>query len=49
MTPLHLAAEGAHVKIMEYLVERKANINIQDNNGVIIHVIIHTKAARIHD
>jgi len=34
MTPLHLATEGAHIKIVEYLVEQKANINIQDDNGV---------------
>ena len=34
MTPLHLAAEGAHIKIVEYLVDQNANINIQDDNGV---------------
>ena len=35
MTPLHLAAERARVKVMEYLVGREADIiNIQDLNGV---------------
>ena len=35
MTPLHLAAERARVKVIEYLVGKKADIvNIQDRNGV---------------
>ena len=35
MTPLHLAAERARVKVIEYLVGREADIiNIQDWNGV---------------
>ena len=35
MTPLHLAAERARVKVIEYLVGREADIiNIQDLNGV---------------
>ena len=34
MTPLHLAAEGAHIKIVEYLLDQEANTNIQDDNGV---------------
>ena len=35
MTPLHLAAEKARVKVIEYLVGREADIiNIQDLNGV---------------
>ena len=35
MTPLHLAAERARVKVIEYLVGREANIvNIQDLNRV---------------
>ena len=41
MTPLHLAAEGACIKIVEYLIDQEANTNIQDDNGV-IHVIIAT-------
>ena len=35
MTPLHLAAESGHVKIVEYLYDQGADINIQDDNGVI--------------
>ena len=39
MTPLHLAAERARVKVIEYLVGREADIiNIQDLNGVIFYV-----------
>ena len=34
MTPLHLAAEGARINILEYLVDQKANTNLQDDNGV---------------
>ena len=35
MTPLHLAAERAHVEVIEYLVGKEADIiNIQDLNGV---------------
>ena len=35
MTPLHLAAERARVKVIEYLVDKEANIvNIQDLDGV---------------
>ena len=35
MTPLHLAAERARVKVIEYLVGKEADIiNIQDLNGV---------------
>ena len=36
MTPLHLAAESGHIKIVNYLVDKGADINIQDDNGVII-------------
>ena len=36
MTPLHLAAESGRVKILRYLVDQGADINIQDDNGVII-------------
>ena len=35
MTPLHLAAESGHIKILYYLVDEGADINIQDDNGVI--------------
>ena len=36
MTPLHLAAKIAHIRILDYLVKQGADINIQDDNGVII-------------
>ena len=36
MTPLHLAAESDRIKMVHYLVEQEADINIQDDNGVII-------------
>ena len=37
MTPLHLAAENGHIKIVDYLYDQGADIDIQDDNGVIIH------------
>ena len=39
MTTLHVAAERGYLKIVEYLVGKEADINIQDNNGVILFVI----------
>ena len=36
MTPLHLAAESGRIKILNYLVDKGADINIQDDHGVII-------------
>ena len=36
VTPLHLAAESDRIKMVNYLVEQEADINIQDDNGVII-------------
>ena len=36
MTPLHLGAKIARIKILSYLVEQGADINIQDDDGVII-------------
>ena len=44
MTPLHLAAEGRRIKVVKHLVEQGADINIQDDNGVIICDHIHTSA-----
>ena len=41
MTPLHLAAQGARIKILEYLVDQKANTNLHDDNGV--NICDHTK------
>ena len=36
MTPLHLAAESGHVKVVNYLCDEGAHMNIQDNDGVIL-------------
>ena len=44
MTPLHLAAESGRVKIVNYLVEQGAGINIQDGIGV---NLCHTNAGRL--
>ena len=46
MTPLHLAAESDRIKMVKYLVEKKADINIQDDNGVII---CYSNAGRVAD
>ena len=46
MTPLHLVAESGCIKIVKYLVEQKADVNNQDNNGVII---CYTNAGRLAD
>ena len=35
MTPLHVAAERGYIKIVDYLVGKGADIDIQDKNGVI--------------
>ena len=37
MTPLHLAAESGHIKIVNYLCDEGADINIQANDGVILN------------
>lgn len=35
MTPLHVAAQkGDRISIVKYLLRKKADINIEDNNGV---------------
>jgi len=34
MTPLYLAAESGHIKIVTYLCDEGADIKIQDNDGV---------------
>ena len=34
MTSLHVAAENGRFGLVKALVEKGANINIQDNNGV---------------
>ena len=35
MTPLHVAAERGYTEIVDYLVCKGANVNIQEKNGVI--------------
>ena len=36
MTPLHLAAKGAHIKVVNYLIgQDNTDISIEDHNGVI--------------
>ena len=42
MTPLHIAVEGAHTEIVKYLVDREADINIKDYNGVNIYVCMES-------
>ena len=37
MTPLHLAAESGHVKVVNYFCDEGADINSQDNDGVILN------------
>ena len=37
ITPLHVVAERGHTRIVEYLVDKGAQIDIQDKNGVIMH------------
>ena len=34
MTPLHVAAEKDHLKIVEYLADQEVDIDIQDDHGV---------------
>ena len=34
MTPLHVAAEGAHHLVVNYLIDQKADIEAKANNGV---------------
>ena len=37
MTPLHLAVEKNHTKIVECLLDQGADFNLQDKNEVILH------------
>ena len=37
MTPLHLAAESNHFKMVECLLDQGADIDLQDENEVILH------------
>ena len=34
MTPLHLAAESGHIKVVNYLCDEGADVKIRDNDGV---------------
>ena len=34
MTPLHVAAETGHCKILRYLIDKGGDINIKDEDGV---------------
>lgn len=38
MTALHYAAESARIKIVKYLIEQQATINIQAHNGVSLYI-----------
>lgn len=40
MTPLHVAAERGYIKIVDYLVWKGADINIQEKDGVSIPTIV---------
>ena len=37
ITALHIAAERGHIKIVEYLADKGADVDIQDKNGVSVH------------
>ena len=37
ITALHIAAERGNIKIVEYLADKGADIDIQDKNGVSVH------------
>ena len=38
MTPLHVAAESAYVRVVEYLVDKGADINIKGQNEVLLMI-----------
>ena len=35
MTPLHLAVQSGHIKVVDYLFDQQADVDTQDNDGVI--------------
>ena len=37
MTPLHLAVVSGHIKKVDYLFDKGADINNQDDDGVILN------------
>ena len=48
MTPLHLAAESGHYKILNYHVDQGADINIQDNDGVVTSIALSILTLSLH-
>ena len=42
MTPLHVAVKEAHIEIVQYFVGQNADINMQDENGVSVCVLLLT-------
>ena len=34
MAPLHMAVKDARIKVVEYLVDQQADVNLPDNSGV---------------
>jgi ankyrin repeat protein len=44
-TPLHLAAKNSHIAIVEYLVERGADVTIKDDKGMT--AVEHSKKPEI--
>ena len=47
MTPLHVAAhKGDRISIVEHLLHKKADVNIEDNNGVSKTTIIMSQRSK---
>ena len=46
MTPLHLAAESGRIKVLRFLVDKGADVNDQDDNGVTTSIYTNTNAGR---
>ena len=38
VTPLHMAAQGGHLNVVEYLVGSKAEMDVKENAGVSIQI-----------